>query len=113
MHNDCCSDTHSLEIGITHQPGIWATTESSTCWTSHFYVEVLYTVTPKIVKSNDNVLSYTICVYKFNDCLTSSQLHYDWDKITVTRLNHILASATSPSSTGYTATLTALLAMRA
>jgi len=23
-------------------------------------------------------------VCKFNDCLTSGQLHYDWDKITVT-----------------------------
>jgi len=25
-----------------------------------------------------------VCV-NFNDCLTGDQLHYDWDKITVTR----------------------------
>jgi len=41
----------------------------------HFYIWVLYAVTPKIVKSNDNVLSYTSV--NFNDCLNGGQLHYD------------------------------------
>jgi len=38
-----------------------------------------------------------MCV-NFNDCvIISGQLHYDWDnKITVTRLNHILLSPTIP-----------------
>jgi len=50
-----------------------------------------------------------MCVH-FNDCLTGGQLHYDWDnKITVTQLNHILTSTTTPSSTGHTATLTVCL----
>jgi len=53
-----------------------------------------------------------MCV-NFSDCLTGSQLHYDWDKITVTHLNHILTSATTPSSTGHNATLIVLLAMHA
>jgi len=30
---------------------------------------------------------------KFNICLTGGQLHYDWDKITVTWLNHSSFSA--------------------
>jgi len=33
---------------------------------------------------------------KFNDSLTGGQLHYDWDKVTVTQLNHILTSVTTP-----------------
>jgi len=57
---------------------------------------------PKIVKSNDNILSYT-CV-NFNECVTGGQLHYDGDNnITLTRLNHILMSPTTPLSTGHTA----------
>jgi len=32
-HNDYSADTHSLEIGIGHQLGVWDTTGSS-CWTS-------------------------------------------------------------------------------
>jgi len=49
-------------------------------------------------------------VCKFNDCLTGSHLHYDWDKIrpTITRLNHILMSATTPSSTSHTVRLVAI-----
>jgi len=66
------------------------------CWTGPLLHGVLYAVMLKIVKSNDNVLSYT-CV-NFNDCLTGGQLHYDWDMIIVTRLNYILTSATTPSS---------------
>jgi len=34
-----------------------------------------------------------------NDCLSGGQLHYDWDKITVTRLNEShLTYATTPLS---------------
>jgi len=51
-------------------------------------------------------------VCKFNDCQTGGHLHYDWDKITVTWLNHILTSVTTPVSIGHTATLTVLLAVR-
>jgi len=60
----------------------------------------------KTVKSNDNVHTRL----NFNDCLTSGQLHYNWGKITVIRLNHFNAHFT-PSSTGHTATSTALLAI--
>ena len=71
----------------------------------HFYIGMLYAVTPKMSDQmiGPNVLSYTSV--NFNDCLNGGQLHYDWDKITVTRLNHILTSATAPSSVGLPVTL--------
>ena len=69
---------------------------------------VLFAVMLKIFKSIDNVLSH---MYKFNDIY--SQLQYDWNKITVTPMNYILTSATTPSSIGHIVTLTALLAARA
>ena len=74
---------------------------------------VLYAVMLKIDRSKDNMLSNTLC--KFNDCVTGGQLYYDWGKIrpTVTRVNHILTSATTPSFSDHTATLTAVLTTHA
>jgi len=55
-----------------------------------------------------------MCV-NFNDCLTGGQLHYDWDKITVTWLNesHYNGRNISIVYTGHTATLIAVLAAHA
>jgi len=92
------SDTHSLEIGIAHWPGIGA---GSSCWTS-----------PLLHRGVICCKCFVIHACKFIDWL-----RYDWDKIVVTRLNHSLTSATTPSasnpsSTGHTATLAALLITR-
>ena len=47
----------------------------------HFILGVLYVVAPKLVKSCDMCCPPRVC--KFNDCLTGGQLHYNWDKTTV------------------------------
>ena len=50
---------HSLENGIARQLGIYG--QAAAAVLVDLYIGVLYVVMLKIVKSNDNVLSYT-CV---------------------------------------------------